>query len=103
MDTRGPSTPAPLQHWQAAERAALAGGSLPGYELVGMGVLPLKQGGADWEYSWQPATGPRMHTRRVLLSVGGADAYLLNWTVPATDWTALMPVQQRIVDSITPS
>lgn len=103
VDTRGPATPLPLQHWQAAERTARADGSLPGYELVGIGVLALKQGGADWEYSWQPASGPRMHVRRVLLSVGGGDAYLLQWTAPAANWTATVPVQQRIVDSITPS
>ena len=37
VDTRGPSTPFPLQHWQAAERTASVDGSLPGYELVGDG------------------------------------------------------------------
>jgi hypothetical protein len=68
-----------------------------------MDVLALKQGGADWEYSWQPASGPRMHVRRVLLSVDGADAYLLQWTTPAAGWTATVPTQQRIVDSIKPS
>jgi hypothetical protein len=103
VDTRGPATPSPLQHWQGAERAALADGSLPGYELVGMDVLALKQGGADWEYSWQPTAGPRMHVRRVLLSVDGSGAYLLQWTAPAANWTATVPMQQRIVDSITPS
>jgi hypothetical protein len=103
VDTRGPSTSLPLQYWQAVERAALADGSLPGYELVGMGVLALKQGGADWEYSWQPATGPRLHARRVLLSVDDAGAYLLQWTTPDANWTSTVPVQQRVVDSITPS
>jgi len=102
VDTRGPSTTLPLRHWQAAERTASADGSLPGYELIGMGVLALKQGGADWEYSWQPTSGPRMHVRRVLLSVG-AGAYLLQWTTPAASWTATAPMQQRIVDSIRPS
>jgi hypothetical protein len=103
VDTRGPATVPTARHWQAAERAALADGSLPGYELVGMDVLALKRGGADWEYSWQPADGPRMHVRRVLLAVDDAHAYLLQWTSPATGWTATVPMQQRIVDSIKPS
>jgi hypothetical protein len=102
VDTRAPATPQPLPYWQAAETTALADGSLPGYQRIGMDVLPLKLGAADWEYSWQPATGPRSHVRRVLLSMDNADTYLVQWTAPDPDWAATVALQQRMVDSITP-
>ena len=82
----GPAlTGEPLRHWQAAEQQALANGTLPGYRKVSMGVLLVTGGGADWEYTWQPPTGPRLHTYRVLRSAG-ARSHLLTWTTPDNDW-----------------
>jgi hypothetical protein len=93
-----PVTANPLRYWQAAEKTALR--TVSGYAKVSMGVLLLKDGGADWEYSWQPATGPRLHTRRVLLAVGPDRAFLLQWTTSDQDWTPNVPTQQRIVSSL---
>ena len=76
----------PLQQWQDAEQADLAAGALPGYQKVSMGLLLLTGGGADWEYSWQPATGPRLHTYRMLLAAGDDRSYSLTWTTRDTDW-----------------
>ncbi len=76
----------PLRHWQDAEQAALAAGTLPGYQKVSMGVLLLSGGGADWEYSWQPGAGPRQHTYRMLLAAGDDRSYSLTWTTRDTDW-----------------
>jgi hypothetical protein len=89
----------PLQHWQAAERAALADGTLPGYRRISMGVLLVTGGGADWEYVWQPATGPRLHTHRVLISAKGPRAYELEWTAPDDDWAASLVTERTVLAS----
>jgi eukaryotic-like serine/threonine-protein kinase len=98
VDSRAPITPRPLDYWQAAEKTALR--AVPGYAKVGMGALLLKDGGADWEYSWQPATGARLHTRRILLAVGKEREFLIQWTTSDQDWTLNVPTQQRIVSSL---
>jgi eukaryotic-like serine/threonine-protein kinase len=98
VNSAAPVTPNPLRYLQAAEKAALT--TVPGYAKVSMGVLLLKDGGADWEYTWQPATGPRLHARRVLLAVGPDRAFLLQWTTSDQDWTLNVPTQQRIVSSL---
>lgn len=86
----------PLQHWQNAEDDALAAGALPGYQKISMGLLLVTGGGADWEYSWQPATGPRLHTYQVLLAVGVDRSYSLSWTTRDADWN-LDLVNQRTI------
>ncbi|MET8150591.1 serine/threonine-protein kinase [Actinoplanes sp. NPDC049668] len=95
VDTGAPATSDPLGYWRAAERTALDTGSLPGYARISMGNLTFRGGGADWEYTWQPPEGPRLHTRRVLLS------YLADWTTPERDWVDGVAVQQRILASLT--
>ncbi|WP_305785707.1 serine/threonine-protein kinase [Symbioplanes lichenis] len=87
----------PLQHWQNAEQAALTRGTLPGYRKVAMGVLLVTGGGADWEYSWQPPSGPRLHTRRILLPAGGARPFELSWTTQDRDWTSQLRRQRALL------
>ena len=94
VDTAAPVTRQPLVYWQNAEKKAAG---LPGYQRVSMGVLLLKRGGADWEYSWQPAAGPRLHTRRVLLATTSTKSFLLQWTTTDQDWVPGLSLQQRIV------
>ncbi len=85
----------PLLHWQATEISALAAGTLPGYQRVAMESLP--GGGADWEYTWQPVTGPRLHTRQVLPTAEAGTADGLSWTAPDADWAAGVDEQQILV------
>jgi eukaryotic-like serine/threonine-protein kinase len=99
VDTAAPVTRQPLRYWQNAERAALEDGSLPGYDQVSMGVLLLRKGGADWEYVWQPGSGPRQHVRRVLLATGAQRSYLLRWTASDRDWSQVESLQQRAVST----
>ena len=99
VDTAAPVTRQPLRYWQAAERTAIADGTLPGYDRVSMGVLLLRKGGADWEYVWQPGSGPRQHVRRVLLATGADRSYLLRWTTSDRDWSQAEPLQQRAVST----
>ena len=94
---RSGTTADPLQYWQAAERAARADGTLPGYRKIAMGVLLVTGGGADWEYSWQPPAGPRLHTRRVLVSAAGPRAFTLSWTTTDESWNASLRVQRDLV------
>ncbi|MET0418007.1 MAG: serine/threonine-protein kinase [Actinoplanes sp.] len=74
----------PLREWQLAERTTA--GTLPGYRRVSMGVLLVAGGGADWEYTWEPAAGTRLHTHRILLAAGSKRPYRLSWTTREQDW-----------------
>jgi hypothetical protein len=85
----------PLLHWQSAEISALADGSLPGYQRVSIDALP--GGGADWEYTWQPATGPRLHTQRVLPTAAGGSADALTWTTPDAEWAANSDMRSNLI------
>ena len=93
VDTAAPVTRMPLQYWQQAEKAA----NLPGYERVSMDVLLLRSGGADWEYTWQPAAGQRQHVRRLLLATSPTRSYLLQWTTRDENWASTRDDEQRIV------
>lgn len=97
VDTDAPVTRRPLEYWQAAERTARADSSLPGYQWVSMNVLPLYSGGADWEYSWQPATSTRQHVRRLLLATSLTRSYLLQWATRDQDWSLDFGNQRRIL------
>jgi hypothetical protein len=98
----GPLDGRPLRRWQDAERNAP-----PGYQRVSMGVLLVTGGGADWEYSWQPGTGPRLHTYRMLLAAGNDRSYALTWTTRDAAWSLDLPIQRTLVtgfrDSSRPS
>ncbi|GGN22032.1 putative Ser/Thr protein kinase [Actinoplanes campanulatus] len=87
----------PLAYWQGREKASLARGDLPGYQRISMGVLLLKGGGADWEYTWRPDSRTVRHERRVLVAAGSR-SYLLRWTVADPDWAATTGVQRRMVE-----
>lgn len=97
----GPVVADPVGHWVQAEQSALADGALPGYQRIGMAPLDLKNGGADWEYTWQPEPGVRRHERRLLLSMGPSRAYVMDWTSGDPDWATSEPILQLIVASLT--
>ncbi|MFC7534895.1 protein kinase [Actinoplanes sp. GCM10030250] len=92
------STSKPLDHWQRREKAERAAGDLPGYRRISMGVLLLKRGGADWEYTWRPDSTTVRHERRVLVAVTARTSYLLRWTVADSDWSANDRLQRRLVE-----
>ena len=96
-----PAVAPPIEHWRDAERAALRDGDLPGYRLVGMAPLDVKQGGAAWEYTWQPPAGERRHERRLLVATGPDRAYALEWTTREQDWASDEPLVQLIVASLS--
>ena len=102
VDDSAPVTQSPLADWQAAEQAAVSAGTLPGYRRIGMAVLPLMRTGADWEYSWQPGSGPRLHTRRVLLATSATREFVLQWTTREQDWAGNVALEQRMVASFDP-
>jgi hypothetical protein len=97
----GPRVALPLDHWRTVERAALADGELPDYRLIRMSALDVKDGGADWEYTWQPRPGVRQHERRVLLSTAPERSYVLGWTTQDQDWAADEPLLQLIIASLS--
>jgi eukaryotic-like serine/threonine-protein kinase len=77
VDTAAPLTRSPVGYWEQAELAELGTGSLHDYRAIGMAALPLRSGGAAWEYTWQPASGPRLHERRTWIAMGGGRAYVV--------------------------
>ncbi|WP_407651576.1 protein kinase domain-containing protein [Actinoplanes sandaracinus] len=88
----------PLAYWQSREKAELARGDLPGYRRISMGVLLLRRGGTDWEYTWRPGSASPRHERRVLVAVGDSRSYLLRWTVPESDWATDTSLQRHLVE-----
>jgi eukaryotic-like serine/threonine-protein kinase len=100
VDTSGATAGAPIGYWEQAELAELAGGSLPGYRSIGLTRLLLKRGGADREYTWQPAAGPRLHERRVWLSMGYGRTYAVTWSTRDQDWSTNEPLWQLILASL---
>jgi hypothetical protein len=100
LDTAAPLTRSPVAYWQQAELAELGAGGLPGYRAITMGALSLRQGGAAWEYTWQPASGPRLHERRIWVAMGGGRAYVVTWTTEANDWSINQPFQNLILASL---
>jgi hypothetical protein len=90
----------PLRVWQVAERTALTDGTLPAYRKVSMGVLLVTGGGADWEYTWQPATGPRLHAHRSVLAAGVARSIRLSWTTLDQDWAAGLATRRTLMDGL---
>ncbi|WP_433825860.1 serine/threonine-protein kinase [Actinoplanes sp. CA-015351] len=91
----------PLAYWQSREKAEAR--ALPGYTRISMGVLLLKRGGADWEYTWRPDSDTVRHERRVLVAVTGDRSYLLRWTVTDEDWATSVRLQRRLVDLFSSS
>ncbi|GAA0571672.1 serine/threonine-protein kinase [Paractinoplanes ferrugineus] len=87
-------TQQPLAYWQAREKD----GGIPGYRRVSMGVLLLKRGGADWEYTWRPDSDTTLHVRRVLVATTDERSFLLRWSVADAGWTPALPVQKQLVD-----
>jgi hypothetical protein len=88
----------PLREWQSTERSVLSGTALPGYRRVSMGVLLVSGGGADWEYTWEPAGGPRLHTHRVLLAATGKRPFRLTWTTREQDWALSRAAERTFLD-----
>ena len=96
-----PAGPA-VAYWRGREQDALAAGNLPGYRRETLGSLTEKQGGAAWEFTWQPDGEPaRRHERRVLLSITDERAYLVEWTTPDQDWTGTVPYFQLVLASLS--
>jgi hypothetical protein len=87
-------TSRPLAYWEDREKDA----DLPGYRRISMGVLLMKRGGADWEYTWRPDSGTVRHERRVLIAVTDDRSYLLRWAVADADWDANVALQRRLVE-----
>jgi eukaryotic-like serine/threonine-protein kinase len=93
VDSGAPVTADPSTYWKTTETTEK---TKPGYRYVGMATLPLRNGAADYEYTWLEGK-VREHTRRVLVETGPGLAFLLQWTTTDQDWAANLTLQQRIV------
>ncbi len=100
VDSVVPAVDSPLLYWQAAELTALGRGTPAGYQRVGLGV---SRPGAYWEYTWQPAGGPRMHTRWLLRGAGDGNFDEISWTTRDSDWVSDMDVERLFVDGFRAS
>lgn len=101
VDTTVPTTRQPLGYWQAAERSAIGGGTLPGYAKISMRTVDLRDGGADWEYTWSPPSGGRQQVRRLLLRTDAERASVLQWTGRADQWAAGEGDRNLMITSFT--
>jgi len=82
-------------HWQQAEQASMGAGSLPGYRRL---ALTSRPDGAQWEFTWQPAAGPRLHEMRTLVS--GGRGYVVDWSTPDTEWSINLPYLRLVLASL---
>ena len=98
VDSAALVTREPLAYWQSREKAAIAAGSLPGYQRISMGVLLLKRGGADWEYTWRPDSDTVQHVRRILIATTDTRSYLLQWTTTDANWSRSVAQQRQLVN-----
>jgi hypothetical protein len=94
VDSAALVTRKPLDYFQSQEKTAKP----PGYLRVSMDLLLLRRGGADWEYTWRPASGTTQHVRRVLLAVTDKRSYLLKWTTPDAQWSRFVPLERQLVN-----
>ena len=76
--------------WMAVERQLLAGNAPAGYRRVAIAPVSFRQGGADWEYTYQ-AGGATRHELRRSFAVDALRAYTLTWTTPDEDWIGAQP------------
>ncbi len=70
------------------EAVALRRGTFPGYQRITLHAAGFHgRPGALWEFTWQPARGPRAEVRETLFRLaarGGPQAYLVQESAPAT-------------------
>jgi hypothetical protein len=72
------------------EAVALRRGTFPGYQRITLHAAGFHgRPGAVWEFTWQPASGPRAEVRDTLFRLAtraGPQAYLVQESAPATAW-----------------
>ncbi len=74
--------------WMDAERQL--DGQLDGYRRVDIAAVDLRNGGADWEYTYE-ANGETWHVLRRSFAVDALRAYVLTWTTPDAEWNDAQP------------
>ena len=97
VDTGFQPTGNATAHWEQTERASLAAGSLPGYRRITVASRP---DGAEWEYTWQPPTGPRRHEQRTLVTHSTGRGYVVDWSTPDRDWSVNLPYLRLVLASL---
>ncbi len=100
VDSVVPVVDSPLLYWQAAEITALQQGTPAGYQRVSLADTGRE---AYWEYTWQPAAGPRLHTRWVLREAGNGNYDELSWTTRDSDWASNTDTEGSFVDGFRSS
>ena len=82
--------PRPVGEARLLEAVALRRGTFPGYQRITLHAAGFHgRPGAVWEFTWQPAACPRAEVRETtfrLATPGGAQAYLVQESAPATAW-----------------
>ncbi len=72
------------------EAVALRRGTFPGYQRITLHAAGFHgRPGAVWEFSWQPASGPRAEVSELLFRLAtqaGPQAYLVQESAPVTAW-----------------
>ena len=82
--------PRPVGEARLLEAVALRRGTFPGYQRITLHAAGFHgHPGAVWEFTWQPAAGPRAEVREAMFRLatpGGTQAYLVQESAPATAW-----------------
>lgn len=92
----------PVADWENQEGPV--SGRLGGYERIVIEPVEYRDyDAADWEFTWQPDDGERLHVRsRNLITTPGEQAYALYWSVPDSQWEDSLPLFDTFAETFKP-
>jgi hypothetical protein len=101
VDQTDDPAPDAVADWQRQEPSVA--GRLENYERVGEIAAVDFRGweAADWQFVFGEDQGTRVLNRNVITAPD--QAYALYWSVPASQWEAMLPVHEQVVASFTPA
>lgn len=101
VDQTDDPKPDPVADWQQQEPGVAD--RLENYARIGEIQATDFRGwqAADWEFVFGPGQGTHVLNRNVV--TGPDRAYALYWSVPSSQWDAMLPVHEQVVGSFQPA
>ena len=98
--TRQPK-PDALSDWRQQEQYVSQ--RLNGYRRIGIRRVDYRDfNAADWEFTWQPSSGP-LHVLNRNIRVSDRRAYAIYWSTPSAQWNSSRRYFSTFADTFTPA
>lgn len=98
--TRQPK-PDALSDWRQQEQYVSQ--RLNGYQRIGIRRVDYRDfNAADWEFTWQPSSGP-LHVLNRNIRVSDRRAYAIYWSTPSAQWNSSRRYFSTFADTFTPA